>query len=231
MRTLLILLPILLFLLLLLFARVRVIATYNGDIRCAVQYLPFRFSLYPRTRKRRKKRKKLKKKAGRAQAPQKNAGAKASSAKKRPLGLSDVRLLLRLFTDVLSKVLDDARHHVRIRIKHLYLSVGGASDAARAAIEYGLATQAVSYFLAALDDSGFLRPVHKRAVTVEVNFLESGYAMAMDATAECRLIFLIPLLFRSLKRALLAKNKWTRHRARAAAKNRKKTIKKETDNG
>ena len=230
MRTLLILLPIFLFLLLLLFARVRVLISYNGDIRCAVQYLPFRFALYPR--KRRKKRKKAKKKGKRSSRALKKQGrGKPASRPKRPLGLSDIRLLLRLFANVLGKALDDARRHVRIRIKRLYLSVGGASDAARAAIEYGLATQAVSYFLALLDDNGFLRPIRQKDVTVEVNFLESGYAMALDATAECRLIFLIPLLFRTLKQALLAKNKWSRHRARTAAKNRKKTQKKETDNG
>ena len=226
MRTLLVLLPIFLFLLLLLFARIRFTLTYNGDIRCAVWYLPFRFSVYPR-----KKRKKSKKRTRRARSAKRRTRGKAKKRKKRPLGLSDVRLLLHLFADVLGKALDDASRHVRIRIKHLHLTVGGANDAARAAIEYGLATQAVSYFIAILDDSGFLRRVRQRDVTVEVNFLESGYAFALDATAECRLIFLIPLLFRTLKRALLAKNKWSRHRARAAAKKRNKTQKKETDHG
>lgn len=228
MRTLFILLPILLFLLLLLLAPIRFSLSYDGRICCAVHYLPFRISIYPRKRRKRKKAKRRRKDKHLLQKKSRKGSAKKE---KPPIRISDIRLLLRLFTDVLGDFLSKASRHVRIRVRRLYLSVGGADDAARAAIEYGILTQATSYFFAFLEESGFLRPPKPKDVTLEVNFLESGHTFALHTTVECPLIFLIPLLFRTFCKALTAKNTWTTHRARAKARKKKKLQTKENGNG
>lgn len=230
MNIVLILLSILTLLLLLLFSRVKLFLSYHNEIRCTIRYLPLRFTLYPRKKtKKRKKAKTAKAKSSHSQAAKKPVTR--APQKERTLRLSDIRLLLRLFSDVLGDILEKASHHVRIRIRSLHLSVGGAENAARAAIEYGILTQATTFFLAYLDDTGFLKPVREKDIDVRVNFLESGYEFSLYTSAECRLIFLIPLIFQSGLRVLKAKNKWTRYRARTAAHRKKNTQKKETDNG
>ena len=61
MRALLIVLPILAFLLLLLFAKLRFSLSYGEGLSLSVRYLFLRFSLYPRKRKLKPKKKKKKK--------------------------------------------------------------------------------------------------------------------------------------------------------------------------
>ena len=234
MRVLYILLPILLFLLLLLFSCVRFTFVYDGGIRCYVRYLAFCIPIYPR--KPRKKKKKKKKAANKSHvfvkkketAPKHKASPKKESP---PIRLGDIRLLLRLAWRVLSTFLEKASHHVRIRVTRLYITIGGGKDAAMAAIEYGVAAQSVSYLLELLHQTGYLKPPKKNAIGMQVNFIEERHHLDIKASVECPLFFLVPLLFSTLTDLLQAKSTWTHHRARAAKKKQQKEKKKENENG
>ena len=229
-----ILLSILLLVALLLFSRVRLSLIYNGAIRLRIQYLFVRISLYPRPARKPKRVSAKKKKRPKEAPPAMGAKHTKKPGKKsgQPLKLGDIRFLLRLFRDVIAHVLDKASRHVRIRIKHLRLSIGGADDAARAAIEYGLVSQSVAYLLEFLQNTGFLKRPKARAINVGVNFLDNEHDLAIRTDIACPLIFLIPLTLSSLTKALTAKNRWSRHRARTAAKAQDKNQqKKENDNG
>lgn len=236
MKALYIVLPILLFIALLLFSRVRLSLSYNGTIQLRISYLFVRIPLYPR--KKRKHKASAKKKshsAGKNAHPtvsEQQKKQKPQSKKKMPLRLGDIRFLLRLFREVIAHILDKASRHVRIRVRHLRLSIGGADDAARAAIEYGLVSQSVSYLLEFLRNTGFLKRPKKNAVLVGVDFLKKEHDLSLITDITCPLVFLIPIALSSLTKALSAKSRWTRHRARAAkAAQDINQPKKENDNG
>ena len=215
-------------LLLLLFASVRVSLLYDGRIRVRLSYLFLKFSLYPaKPRRKGTKKKKRPKKPSVATA---HKGGGKPKKEKRPLTFSDIRLLLRLFRTVLGTVLDRASRHVRITIQRLRITVGGESDAAKAAIEYGVISQSLSYFIAFLENSGFLRSRGVRDVDVAVNFLEKDHSLEASIDVHSPLIFLIPLLFSTLMSAITARNQWVRQHTKRSTKENT-TTEKEPSHG
>ena len=232
MRALLIVLPILAALLLLLLSSLRITLSYGGELALSIRYLFFRFSLYPRKKKGKKKKRKKKKASGTATktATTKKPPATAKKQKKR-LSFGDVRFLLRVLRETLAKILEKASRHVRITLRELRITIGGERDAAVAAIEYGLISQTVSYLLAYLDHTGFLKPPRDGAIDLRVDFTEREHTLSAKILISCPLIFLIPLLFSSLTHALAAKGRWSRHRAASAKKNTATPKPKENENG
>ena len=231
MPTLAIIAAILLLLLIPLFAKVRIILTYHGAILLRIRYLFFTFTLHPR--KKKPKKKKMKKKKSAVKKPN-GSGApgtgNATQKKKRePLTLGDIRLLIRLFRQTIGRILDKASRHIRIELRELSVSVGGEPDAAKAAIEYGLLSQAVTYFVAFLENTRFLKPPKPRAIDLRVNFLEREHRFSFRADLSCPLIFLFPFLIFSLTEALKLKGRFTKRRT--ARSNTAKTAPKENRNG
>ena len=233
MRALLIVLPILLALLLLLLSRVRILLSYDKGLRLSLSYLFIRYRLYP-AKPRKKKKKKGKKKSAKTKKGAK--GGKGTPAKtkgrRKPLTLGDIRFLLGVLRDVLLSLIEKSSRHVRIRIQRLTLSIGGSEDAAKAAIEYGLAAQAVAYLTAFLANTGFLKEPRRGAIDLRVNFLEKQHAFSVRTEIACPLIYLIPLAISALMQALSAKRRWTHRRGGGAKpKNTETNAKKEKNNG
>ncbi len=213
---------------------------YDGRLRLRISYLFLRLSLYPRKPKKKKKAKTSKAKKKHAKQHRRNAAtADAASPhaegetrkKKTSLSFSDVRFLLRVLRELAVSILDHATKHIRIYVYRLRLTVGGERDAARAAIEYGLLTQSVSYLLAALDSTGFLKKNGVRDVSVDVDYLEKGLSLDVRIDVACSLVFLISFAFRALTSALAAKGRWTRHRARRKKQPQSTSSEKENHNG
>lgn len=214
-----ILLTILLILLLLLFSRVRFCLSYDGNISLTMRYSLLRIPLYPRKPKPQKSTRNKK------NTKSESRGKKTPPPKQsKTLRLGDVRFLLRVLRETVESIIERAARHVRIVVKELTLTIGGADDAARAAIEYGVLSQAASYLLAYLDNTGFLAPTKEGAVNVGVNFLEKGHTLRARTEIFCPLLFLLPLLLSSLTKALGARGKWTRYRAKAEKNKSKKAL-------
>ena len=231
MRALAIVASVLLLLLILLFAKIRITLSYRDAILLRLRYLFLSFTLYPQKKRRRPKRKKKqkRKKSTATASHGKQKGSHGAKKEKHPLRLGDIRFLLSLFKETIEKILEKASRHVRIRVKELYLSVGGEEDAAKAAIEYGLLSQAVSYLLAFLENTGFLKPPKPTAIDLRVNFLERTHRFSIRTEISCPLIFLIPLLISALTEALRIKARLGRHRAAERAK--RKTQEEENCHG
>lgn len=204
-----ILLAVFLLIAFLLLARVRFCLSYDGSFRLTARYTLFRIPLYPRKpgAKKAKRSKTIKK----STTPGTHPPAKKE---KKPLHIGEVRFLLGVVREVVEGIFERASHHVRIVIRELKVTVGGADDAARAAIEYGLLSQSVSYLLAYLDNASFLAPPKRGAVSIETDFLSRGHSLRVRTEIVCPLLFLIPLLLFSLSKALAAKRKFTRYRSR-----------------
>lgn len=211
MQTLYILLPVLFFLLLLLLAPIRFSIGYHQGLRLTVHYLFFSFLLHPR--KRPKKEKKRKKRAPKkTAAPQRRISKHPK--KKAPLRFGDIRFLLRILGETTGAILEKFSHHVRIKIHFLRITIGGERDAARAAIEYGLLSQGVSYLIACLYETRFLKPPRHDAVDLRVDFTKPGHALSARISVSCPILFLIPLALSAITKLLTAKGRWTRYRAK-----------------
>ena len=226
MKALIIILAILLALAILLLSRLRLSLIYDGRLRLRARYLFLRFTLYPRKdktqkrRQKRKKKKKAKKIAGAADKEPSEGTAQPPTKKENgehpPLRFRDIRVLFRIFRAVITRILDKARKHVRLRIRHLRITIGGERDAALAAIEYGLALQSTEYLMAYLEETGFFRRPEDDSVNVSVNFLKRGHSLDAHFDISCPLVFLFPLLFSALTTALQGRRQWARHRIRTA---------------
>ena len=238
MKALYIVLPIVFFIALLLFSKVRFSFSYDRSIGLRISYLFVRIPIYPRNKKSKKHKNEKNENSPRPKdkhatvPPAEQKQKKKKRKRKAPLTLGDMRFLLRLTHDVISHILDRASRHVRIEVKKLRLSIGGSNDAARAAIEYGLVSQSVAYLLEFLGSTGFLKRPKKRAIDVGVNFLAEENDLTLRTDITCRLVFLIPFALSALTKALAAKSRWTHHRARAEKMLQDNNQqKKENDNG
>ena len=217
MKALIIILSILLPLGILLFSRLRLSLIFDGVLRLHVKYLFLGFQLYPR--KQRLRPKKQKKRAKRPKSGAMTVNTLKTAHKKEarpPLRFSDIRMIFRILRDVIGRILAKARRHVRLGVRHLRLTVGGEKNAARAAIEYGLAVQSAEYLFAYLESTGFFRHPENGAVSISVDFLSKDSSLDTRIDISCPFLFLFPLLFSSLSTALQAKRRWARHRAHAA---------------
>ncbi len=217
---------ILLLLALLLFARVRLVLSYEGRPRLELRYLFFRFRLYPRPKKKpprysrraaRKLKRELKRRrrAKQKQAQTKPAPKAGGKAPKKPaahhaLHFSDIRLLLNLLKSFLKPVTGQARNHTTVRIRRLWITVGG-EDAAAVALQYGAVSQLLAYFLAFLDHNLRVRNRRRAKIGVNADFLSEGYTLHLDAALSCPLIFAAGLVLTALKGGLYSYKKWNRH--------------------
>ncbi len=215
MKALFIILPIATLLLFLLFSRLVFSLSYDGRILLSARYLFIRIALYPRRKKSKTKEKKRRKKQKKGDVIKNAQKAK----ERRSLSISDIRFLIQILSEAAGKIVDKATRHVRIHVKSLEVRIGGLDDAARAAIEYGVVTQATSYFLAYLEHTGFLAPPRQHAVSVEADFLNRGSTLKARFEIACPIIFLIPLLTSALSTALLTRNRWMRRRGRKSHTN------------
>ncbi len=214
-------------LLLLLFSPLRFSLIYNGRLRLYISYLFLRIPLYPRKPKKKRKGKASKEKRKRAKTPHRGAAvADATSQKgeaeqkkdKPSLTFSDIRFLLRVLRELAASLIDHASKHIRLSVRRLRITIGGEDDAARAAIEYGLAAQGISYLLAALDNTGFLKKNGVRDVSLDVDYLEKGHSLDARIDVVCPFAFLALFAVRALTSALTAKGRWSKHRARSKKK-------------
>ncbi len=240
MKALIIVASILIPLLVLLFAPLRLSLVYDGRLGLRLSYLFLRFSLYPRKakskKKKAKKKKTLAKKHPQGAKADATAGAPpgdtaAKTKEKRSLSFADVRFLLRILRELLASILDRASRHIRLVIRRLRITLGGEEDAARAAIEYGLVSQGLSYLIASLDATGFLREGDVRDLSLDVNYLEKRHSLEARIDIVCPLVFLIGFALRSLTYALTARGRWTRYRAKNGKKPSSTSSKKETHHG
>ena len=89
---------------------------------------------------------------------------------------------MRLASDFLSRTTRKLRKHLRIRVKRLYITLGGGQDAAKVAVEYGIVAQALAYLLAIPEEAGVLKK--KKDVRLEIDFLSdsSSFSACIEIT-------------------------------------------------
>ncbi len=205
--------------------------SYDGAIRLSVRYLFVNIPLYP---KKPKKKKPKKKKKTKTEPISPKKPEKPKKAKKKPmprLGFADIRMLLKLALRFLREVLDKASGHLKIRVRRLQIILGGAEDAAAAAIEYGLISQSVAYLFAALDETPFLKTRRRDTRQLSVDFLAKEHRFAADIDVTCPLIQTLSLAVFAFLRGTRTYKKFKAYRLHRAAKKQNSVSGKESFHG
>ncbi len=215
------------FLLLLLFMPLHVSFSYDGGIKASIRYLFIKIPLYPRKPKKTKgTRKKRKKSAVAAKKPKKKAKKAMPS-----LRFSDIRMLLRLAFHFLKEVERKANGRLKFRIKRLDIVLGGAKDAAVAAIQYGLIAQTAAYLLEAATETRYFKASRRDIRNISVDFLSDTNVFRLQCSAACPLIHTLSLAVFALLRGTRIYNTFKRHRLRGTAKKQNSGQEKESFHG
>ncbi len=226
----LIILSVLAFILLLLFMPLHVSFSYDGGIRASVRYLFIKIPLYPR--KKRKKKEKRPKGKGHAVSENKPKKRKKKAKKAMPrLRVSDIRMLLRLALRFFKEVEKKANGRLKFRIKRLDIVLGGAKDAAAAAIQYGLIAQTAAYLLEAATETRYFKASRRDVRNISVDFLSDTHIFRLQCSAACPLIHTLSLAVFALLRGTRTYNTFNRHRQRNAAKKQNSAQEKESFHG
>ena len=224
----LIVLFVLLFLLLFLFMPLHVSFSYDGGIRASVRYLFIKIPIYPRKPKKKKKQKRAKSKKSAASA--KKPKKKEKKAMPR-LRVSDIRMLLRLALRFLKEVEKRANGRLKFRIKRLDIVLGGAKDAAAAAIQYGLIAQTAAYLLEVATETRYFKASRRDVRNISVDFLSDTHIFRLQCSAACSVIHILSLAVFALLRGTKSYNTFKRHRLRGALKKQNSAQEKESFHG
>ena len=172
-----ILLACILFLLLLLFTRLRVSFVYKEDVRIYLKILFLSIPLYPKKKKVRirdfsyKNLKKRKKKPSQV--------AKKETTPKKKQSFSEQ---LETFTEIFTALYKRFLKYFRMDVHRLRITVA-TGDAAETAILYGVVSQSLSYLLAFLDRHTNFHPAYHADIGVYADFI------GQKSTADCDLTF------------------------------------------
>lgn len=147
-----------------------------------------------------KKRKALEKKRREKASPE--ARRKAREAKRRKKAESaTLEENLDLVKKILSFFFSRLFGHLRIDVTRIRIIIG-SDEAAKTAITYGIAVQAVAYILALLDKVSNVRGLQKRDVYVDVDFLSEEIKVDMKIAFSIRLWHILHLAFGTLRRLI-----------------------------
>lgn len=181
---------ILLFIVFILFLRIRVsLSLQEEDILLDARVLCFRFRIYPRKTRvsvgkysYKKHQKRLKKQAAKRQAAEKKAIEKEEKQAAAPQKKPSLKEQISLYTDIFKAVYARFLHAFRIDIAALHITVA-TGDAAKTALLTGAAWQAVAYIGEILDCHTNLNRSYKKNISVVPDFLGE------KSRVDCRISF------------------------------------------
>lgn len=173
-----ILIVALLFLLFLLFIRLRVCLIYTGEVRVFLRILFLRIPIYPRKKQVRVKDFSYKRLKKRKKKPTEVAEKEPAPQKKKATASEQLALFTELVTSLYKRFLK----YFRLDVHRLRITVATA-DAAETAILYGVASQGLAYLLAFLDRHTNLHPACRADIGVYADFI------GQKSSADCNLTF------------------------------------------
>lgn len=194
-----ILLLILALIILLLLFQIRISIVYEGDVNVFVNALFFRFKVYPRDNKPDIKEfsakginKKIKKDREKI-AAQATKEEKEKSAGKRNVRVTDT---LKLVADILFAIKRRFFKYLRIKVAKLNLVVA-TDDAAKTAIEYGLAVQGVQYIVSFLESITNFSVEKNGSIYVDCDYCTEKTRFDLDITFSLRVWQAAAILIRA----------------------------------
>jgi len=185
---------------LLLSFRLRFVFLYSDNIVAKWGVGPLSFPIYPKVEKKIKISdytvKKLKKKKLKLQKSIKKTQSVKSLPKKQAAPKPPISDTLSLIYDIASKTLRPFIGYLEIDMSRLYIRVG-AEDAAKAAVEYGVAVQSAAYLIELLSNYTRLKLDKHAHINVVCDFLASSWSADISIVFKMRLYRIISLAFKA----------------------------------
>ena len=182
--------------------KIKVHITYGNDLKIVARLLFIKYTLYPSKEKKRKAKpaKKKSKRKKKAQQPQESEKSKNKQATKKKGVYETISFVGTLIGELLSRF----KKAMSVDINKLRVVVGGAEDAARAAVEYGAVCAAAQSLLAYTDN--YPDKVHVGDdFSVDIDYLATKYSMELDVVINFRVHKTLSALLHTAIRYLTSK--------------------------
>lgn len=213
-----IVLSVLLLLFLIALLPVSLTLKYRDEVALTASVWAIRFQLYPKKKKKvkisdytLKKEKKRKKKAlkKRLKAEKKLQNAKKRTAKKTTIKPKEKKSLLEsleLIYELLTAFIGGIIKHVKIKTSKIRLTVA-SDDAAKTAMLYAAANNAVLLIVTFLDSCKKVKKLHSSDISVNAGFLEEKCSADIEISFSLRVWHLVKILFVSALKYVTHKSK------------------------
>lgn len=197
-----ILLVVAFLLLLVLFSRIRICIKYNDAILVFLQFFFLRFTLYPKEKKINLKEfsakginKKLKKDSVIIEK-KKASESKKRGNKDKKKKLAGVVETLELVSELLTQIVGRFLKYLRIKAARVRVTVA-TDDAAKTALQYGLAVQAVQYILTILENVTNFSVEKNGEISVDCDYCSEKPIIDLDISLSIRVWQFLALLLRA----------------------------------
>ena len=169
---------------------------YSDTLKLTFEAVCVSFPLYVQGDRKSglKKRKRKKKKATQKKAAQKSEST-ITKSKKKPSPRS-VLHYIKLAARILSRIYNRFPNCFTLRIRKFEVVIGGA-DAAKAAINYGLVSQAAAYVLSLIETLFRVKTERRSSLSISPNFLNADSALVLDVRLTTCLFSLLILTLRA----------------------------------
>lgn len=209
------LLAILLLIVALLSLKIKVDLFYNDSFKVRIRVLCFRYTLFPRKKKRvdlkdfsyEKHQRRLEKERAKQEKKEKEDLLKAKEKAKAPKEKKtrySITALIRAALHLLKKIPPRLFRCFRFDVARLHITVG-TEDAAKTALQYGWISQGVAYALTLISEGSHLSRRSFERTRVSADFFTAGIRADVAVTVSVRPIRMIPFGIASLFDLLRAK--------------------------
>lgn len=179
------------------FSKLKLCITYGDDLHVVAKLHFIKYTIYPAKEKKKKTKPANKKKKNKVKKAQ---GSKGNAPKKKKGAYETVSFVGSLIRELLSRF----SKALSVNINKLRVVVGGAEDAARAAMEYGAVCAAVQSLLAYVDNY----PDKVRVgddFAVNIDYLAPKYSIELDIVIDIRIHKTLSALLHTAIRYLTSK--------------------------
>ncbi len=182
----------------LLLLQIRISIVYEGDVKVLLGILFFKFKVYPRDNKPDIKKFSAKGINQRIKQDRKKIAAQANKEKKGKSSGKKTHFLdtLKLVADILGAVKKRFFKHLRIKVAKLKLIVA-TDDAAKTALEYGLAVQGVQYIVSLLESTTNFTVEKNGSIYVDCDYCSEKTSLDLDITFSLRAWQIAAILIRA----------------------------------
>lgn len=169
---------------------------YKETLTLSFEVLGLSFPLYaqgdtaPKDRRRKRKKKKQE------NATRQESGKKTAKKAKNKASPRSILHYVKLAGRILSRIYHHFPNCFTLRIRKFEVVIGG-EDAAKAAINYGIVSQAAAYVLTLIETLFRVKVGRKSSLAITPNFLGEASNIALDIQLNTRPLFLLILALRA----------------------------------
>ncbi len=180
---------IFLLIILLLFAKIKLVLVYENTFSVHLKFLFLKFTLYPSEEKEHKKDKKK---------TAKKVKKEKKTAEKSKISPNKIIKLISALKDIVADFLSSFFGKLHINFLKIHADIG-CEDACKTALAYGAVTQSVAYAIEFLDNISNVDKTRSSDIDIRANFISQKSWVELNCLLYLRVISLFPLGIKGLK--------------------------------